>query len=135
MDDRLIMKELKMAINQAVDAYKEHEANYVEGINSAHGRVTLLFDTLLNGIEKLIEKHPKTEFISFGKSINSINILIDSLDMEAGGELAENLLGLYDYCNRELKRYLEVKDVEKLKEIQEIISSLSESWNSIDPKK
>jgi len=124
-----------MAINHAVDAYKQQEYNYVEGINSAHGRVTLLFDTLLNAIDKLIEKHPKTEFISFGKSINSINILIDSLDMEAGGELAENLLGLYDYCNRELKRYLEVKDVEKLREIQDIISSLAESWSSIEPKK
>ena len=124
-----------MAINHAVDAYKENENNYVEGINSAHGRVTLLFDTLLNAIEKLIEKHPKTEFISFGKGINSINILMDSLDMEAGGELAENLLGLYDYCSRELKRYLEVKDVEKLREIQDIISSLAESWNSIEPKK
>ncbi len=124
-----------MAINHVVDAYKQQEYNYVEGINSAHGRVTLLFDTLLNAIDKLIEKHPKTEFISFGKSINSINILIDSLDMEAGGELAENLLGLYDYCSRELKRYLEVKDVEKLREIQDIISSLAESWNSIEPKK
>ena len=124
-----------MAINQIVDAYKQSEVNYVEGINSAHGRVTLLFDTLLSAIEKLIEKHPKTEFISFGKGVNSINILMDSLDMEAGGELAENLLRLYDYCNRELKKYLEVKDVEKLKEIQNIISSLAESWNSIEPKK
>ena len=124
-----------MAINQIVDAYKQSEVNYVEGINSAHGRVTLLFDILLSAIEKLIEKHPKTEFISFGKGVNSINILMDSLDMEAGGELAENLLSLYDYCNRELKKYLEVKDVEKLKEIQNIISSLAESWNSIEPKK
>ena len=124
-----------MAINQAFDAYKQQENNYVKGINSPHGRVTLLFDTLLNAIDKLIEKHPKTEFISFGKGINSINILMDSLDMEAGGELAENLLGLYDYCNRELKRYLEVKDVEKLKEIQDIIFTLAESWNSIEPKK
>ena len=135
MHYRLVIKELKMAINHAVDAYKQQEYNYVEGINSAHGRVKLLFDTLLNAIDKLIEKHPKTEFISFGKGINSINILMDSLDMEAGGELAENLLGLYDYCNRELKRYLEVKDVEKLREIQDIISSLAESWNSIEPKK
>ena len=69
-----------MAINHAVDAYKQQEYNYVEGINSAHGRVTLLFDTLLNAVDKLIEKHPKTEFISFGKSINSINILINSLN-------------------------------------------------------
>ena len=55
--------------------------------------------------------------------------------MEAGGELAENLLGLYDYCNREIKKYLELKDVEKLKEVKDIIYSLAESWESIDPKK
>ena len=124
-----------MAINYAVDAYKQNEFNFVEGINSPHGRVKLLFDTLLNAIEKLIEKHPKTDFISFGKGVNSLNILIDSLDMEAGGELAENLLGLYDYCNREIKKYLELKDVEKLKEVKDIIHSLAESWESIEPKK
>ncbi len=124
-----------MAINHAVDTYKQSEGSYVEGINSAHGRVKLLFDTLLNAIEKLIEKHPKTDFISFGKGVNSINILIDSLDMEAGGELAENLLGLYDYCNRELKKYLELKDIKKLEEVKDIIYSLAESWEAIEPKK
>ena len=128
------MKELKMPLNYAVDTYKQNEINYVQGINSAHGRVGLLFETALQAIEKLINKHPKTDFISFGKAVNSINILMDSLDMKAGGELAENLLSLYDYCKRELRNYLETKDVEKLKEIQDIISSLAEGWKSIAPK-
>lgn len=123
-----------MAMNQVVDAYKQNEINYVEGINSAHGRVGILFDTATSAMEKLIKKHPKTDFISFGKAVNSINILMDSLDMEAGGELAENLLGLYDYCKRELRDYLEQKNVEKLREIHEILSSIAESWKSIEPK-
>ena len=93
-----------------------------------------MFDTATDAIEKLIKKHPKTDFISFGKAVNSINILMDSLNMEAGGELAENLLGLYDYCKRELRNYLEQKNVEKLREIHEILSSLAESWKSIEPK-
>ena len=42
---RLDIKELKMAMNQIVDAYKQNEINYVEGINSPHGRVGILFDT------------------------------------------------------------------------------------------
>ena len=124
-----------MVGNHAIDAYKQSEVNYVEGINSPHGRVRLLSDTYLNAIEKLIEKHPKTDFISFGKAVNATSILIDSLDMKAGGDLSENLLSLYEYCKRELKNYLEIKDVEKLKEIQDIISSLAESWNSIETEK
>ena len=36
---RLDIKELKMAMNQVVDAYKQNEINYVEGINSLMGEL------------------------------------------------------------------------------------------------
>ena len=36
-----------MAINTAFDAYKKNENEYVEGIESAHGRIKILFDTMI----------------------------------------------------------------------------------------
>ena len=35
---------------------------------------------------------------------------------------------------KRLRNYLEQKNVEKLREIHEILSSLAESWKSIEPK-
>ena len=55
-------------------------------------------------------------------------------DMEKGGEIAQ-LVELYDYCIRGLREYLSEKDVEKIQEIHQIISKLSEGWDQIDPGK
>ena len=70
-----------------------------------------------------------------GKSINSITVLAGSLNTEAGGELADNLVELYDYSKRCLNQYLQVKDVNKLEEVKSIFENLLEGWNGIDPKK
>jgi flagellar protein FliS len=107
---------------------------YVKGIETPHGRVQILFDQLEINIENLIEKHPKTDFVAFGKVIQCLKILSDSLDHEKGKDLADQLNELYDYCLRTVKNYLTEKDVTKLKEVLSIVNQLSESWNSIEPK-
>ena len=53
--------------------------------------------------------------------------------MKDGGELAENLLELYDYSKRVLNEYLEGKDIKKLDEVYQIFTKLSEGWNAIQP--
>lgn len=119
----------------ATEAYKSTENDYVEGINSPHGRIALVFGLLIDNLDKLKEKHPKTDFIAFGKCMNSISILSQSLDMENGGALAQNLIELYDYSRRCLRAYLDTKDIHKLEEVQEIFENLNEGWEAIDPIK
>ena len=123
-----------MSLDQAANSYKQSENMYVKGIETPHGRVQILFNQLEINIENLIEKHPKTDFIAFGKVIQCLKILSDSLDHEKGKGLAEQLNELYDYCLRTVKSYLTKKDVIKLKEVLSIVNQLSESWNSIEPK-
>ena len=120
--------------NYALKEYEQTEKDYVVGIESPHGRILLVYGVILENIDRLIEKHPKTDFISFGKAINGLNILANSLDMEKGAELSDQLLELYDYCSRLLKQYLEDKKISKLEEAKEILSKLEEGWISIKPK-
>ena len=40
----------------------------MEGIDTPHGRVKIIFDQLEINMEKIIAKHPKTDFVAFGKS-------------------------------------------------------------------
>ena len=123
-----------MSLDQVANSYKQSENMYVKGIETPHGRVQILFNQLEINIENLIEKHPKTDFIAFGKVIQCLKILSDSLDHEKGKGLADQLNELYDYCLRTVKSYLTEKDVSKLKEVLSIVNQLSESWNSIEPK-
>ena len=124
-----------MAINHALESYKQNENDYVKGINSPHGRITILFDTIISNLEKLIDNHPKTDFISLGKCLNGITILSASLNLKEGGEIAQNLVELYEYCRKNINNYLEDKKIEKLEEVHSIFSKLSEGWQGISPDK
>ncbi len=124
-----------MAINQALESYKQSENDYIKGINSPHGRITILFDTIISNLEKLIDNHPKTDFISLGKCLNGITILSASLNLKEGGEIAQNLVELYEYCRKNINNYLEDKKIEKLEEVHSIFSKLSEGWQGISPDK
>ena len=123
-----------MAINQALESYKQNENDYVEGINTPHGRITILFNTIISNLENLIDNHPKTDFISLGKCINGITILANSLNLKEGGEMAQNLVELYEYCRKNISNYVQDKKLEKLEETHAIFSKLSEGWQGIDPK-
>ena len=113
-----------MAMNTALDAYKKSESEYVEGIESAHGRIKILFDTMIISLDKLKESHPKTDFVNLGKCVNILTVLAGSLNV--------NLLELYDYCKRVLNEYLEDKNTKKLDEVYLIFTNLSEGWNGIE---
>ena len=124
-----------MAINTAYEVYRKSDSEYIEGIETPHGRIKILFETVVDNVDNLIDCHPKTDFNSLGKSINSITVLAGSLNTETGGELAGNLVELYDYSKRCLNQYLQAKNVNKLEEVKSIFEELLEGWTSIDPKK
>lgn len=117
--------------NEALNIYKQTESDYVKGIETPHGRIKILYETIIENIENIIDHHPKTDFKSFGKCLNALRILSSSLDMEKGKELAENLNELYFYCSNKVKAYLENKDEKKLAEVSDIISGLLDAWKEI----
>ena len=123
--------ESTMSAKQAAKVYKQADQEYIEGIETPHGRIKLLYETIITNINKLNDKHPKTDFLSFGKCLNALNILSASLDMKQGKDLAKNLNDLYAYCSEKLKEYLEDKDERKIVEITNIITGLLEAWEEI----
>ena len=123
-----------MSLDQVANSYKQSENLYVKGIETPHGRVRLIFEQLEINLEKIVVRHPQTDFVAYGKVVQCFMILSDSLDFQKGESLAEQLNELYDYCVRTVKGYLTEKDVTKLEEVLSIVNQLSESWNSIEPK-
>ena len=123
-----------MSLDQAANLYKQTENIYVKGIDTPHGRVQIVFDQFEINLEKLIVKHPKTDFVSYGKVLQCLTILAESLDHQKGGDLAEQLVELYDYCARTIRQYLVEKDVKKLEEVLSLVAEISDGWKSITPK-
>ena len=120
-----------MSLDNAVQTYKNAENIYAKGIETPHGRIQIVFDVIEKNLEKLSSAHPQTDFIAYGKVLQGIIILSSSLDMDKGGQMADELNEIYAYCEKTLKEYLESKNSEKLREIESIIGGIAESWSKI----
>ena len=120
-----------MSLDNAVQSYKNAENIYAKGIETPHGRIKIVFDVIEKNLEKLSSVHPKTDFVAYGKVLQGLVILSGSLDMDKGGQMADELNELYAYCEKTMKEYLESKNLEKLKEIESIIGGIADSWSKI----
>jgi flagellar protein FliS len=71
---------------------------------------------------------------AISKAIDLIsNGLLASLDMEAGGELAERLAALYDYMTQRLLFANLKNSLATLDEVVELLTSLRDAWAQIAP--
>ena len=68
---------------------------------------------------------------SFSKSLKAIYILQTSLNMKAGGEIAENLFNLYDFCRITIIKSFTKQDHQEIKKLIPIVSEILDGWKSI----
>src|SRR5690606_4742730 len=68
-----------------------------------------------------------------GKAIGIISGLRSSLDMEASGELPENLDQLYEYMEMRLLQASARNDSAALTEVAELLKTLKAGWDGIAP--
>jgi flagellar protein FliS len=66
-----------------------------------------------------------------GKVIGLLGELQNSLDMEKGGELSENLYGLYGYMISQVSQANIKNNVEPLTEVAGLISEIKSGWDGI----
>lgn len=102
---------------------------------SPHKLVSMLYEGVLENIavaKGAIQRNDlelKAEKID--KAYAIVSGLEAGLDLEAGGEVAENYMELYDYIKRSLVKASGQKNIELLDEIADLVRSLNESWNMI----
>jgi flagellar protein FliS len=100
-----------------------------------HELVKLLFVGLTDRIalaRNALEKGDReARAIAVTKAQKILFGLRDSLDFEAGGELAINLDSWYDYCLRRLTRAHAREDDEIFAEVMDLMVSIREAWKEI----
>ena len=123
-----------MFYEQAKRSYELQEANFVENIEDNHEIVRLIFKELRKHLIIIVsdeEIELSKQARHYAKAHTALHLLLSSLDSEKGGEISENLAGLYLYVQQQL---IEGRDREGFKgdpNIVEIVTDLLEAWEKM----
>lgn len=114
-------------------AYVENEILQADPVRL----VQLLYRGALEAIGKarvfVREKNILDRSRQITKATDIINELTLSIDRERGGEIAANLVELYDYMQRRLQDANFRQIEEPLIELEKLLGTLLEAWEQCDP--
>ena len=114
-----------------IAAYQEHAVT----TQSKGHLVVLLYDGAIRFLNQAIEALEagdlarKGELV--GKAMDIVNELDTALDMDAGGEIANNLRSLYDFMRRHLLQGHLRNNAQTLRDVVAILEELNEAWRTI----
>lgn len=121
----------------ALSAYSQVGVEVNVAIASPYKLILLLFDGALKAISLAKFNMQKNEIAAKGESISKAIAIIDqglklSLDVKAGGELAENLRALYEYMGMRLLHANLKNDMDALDEVSNLLTELRGAWAAIE---
>lgn len=97
--------------------------------------VVILFDGALKFLTQAKEMLAQNDMAGKGQAISKtldiINELDSTLNMEKGGDIAVNLHGLYTFCTNHLVKANLKKDVKMIDEVVAILTGLRTAWAEI----
>lgn len=102
---------------------------------SPHRLIQMLMEGGLSRIAQAKGSMERAEFAQKGmliaKCVAIIGGLRESLNFEAGGDLAQNYANLYDYMSRRLGEANRSNDMEILDEVSGLLRTLKEGWDAV----
>ncbi len=115
---------------------KEYQANSV-GTADQKQLIIMLYEGVLRFVNAA--ESNMASFKTYDKANTNIlraqdifTELMVSLNIEQGGEIAQNLLNLYAYCKSQLLEANLQKKAEFLKPVKKVVSELLEAWKQIE---
>jgi flagellar protein FliS len=123
--------------HSALAAYTQVGVEVNVAVASPHKLILLLFDGAIKAISLAKFNMQNKKIAAKGEALSRAIAIIDeglkrSLDVKAGGELAENLSALYEYmCIRLLQANLR-NDLEALQEVTKLLTELRGAWAAIE---
>jgi len=125
-------------IHDAAAAYRQTGIDSGAECTNSHGIVLLLLEGAIQQINSarnhLAFKGSVAEKGGhIGVALEIIGVLRGSLDMEQGGDIAQNLDALYDYMQRRLLESNLHNDVDGLDEVARLLRTIRSGWQGIAP--
>lgn len=104
-------------------------------VATPHQLVLMMFsgltDELVRAKSHITAKRYERKAQSINKCIDILNALTSALDYEKGGELAQNLARLYDYCVFRLYDGSNNLSLSAIEEVETILNELREGWQEM----
>ncbi|CNI29156.1 MULTISPECIES: flagellar export chaperone FliS [Yersinia] len=105
---------------------------------SPHQLIVMLFDGAQSALVRarilMTQGDIPAKGAEISKAINIINNgLSAGIDIEKGGELAENLSALYDYMSRRLLHANLYNDEQAIDEVASLLENIADAWRQIGP--
>jgi len=105
------------------------------GTQSKGRLIVMLYDGAIKFMKLAIQELEAGDHAAKGQYINRaqdiINELNAVLDMDAGGEVAQNLRKLYLFMNRRLSEGNTKRDPQIIREVIGLMEELNQSWRAI----
>ena len=117
-----------IAASRAAQAYRRVESES----RSPLELVVMLYDGALRFVNDARETHARRDLRARGQAISKalaiIGELQNTLDIEKGGEIAEQLDNLYMYMSSRLLDVTLKQDIAACDEVHKLLSTLREGW-------
>ncbi|MBP7051050.1 MAG: flagellar export chaperone FliS [Phycisphaerae bacterium] len=116
---------------KAMDAYQQ-----VAVTTQSKGRlIVMLYDGAIKFLKLAIKELEAGNYAAKGQYINRahdiLNELNGVLDMDNGGEIAQNLRSLYMFMNRRLRQANTKRDPQMIREVIALMEELNQGWQTV----
>lgn len=122
-------------MSYGVKAYKAVGIKDDLAVADPHRVIQLLMQGALENIAKAKGAIERKDFAvksaTISKAMAIISALQGSLDMDAGGEISDNLWSLYDFMINHLLLASRENSIEKLNDVLEILLTIKSAWDQI----
>ena len=122
-------------MSYGINAYKSVGVKNDLAVADPHRVIQLLMQGSLENMAKARGCIERKDFMgksqTMSKSMSIISALQNSLDMEAGGEVSQNLWSLYDFMVNHLMQASRESSISKIDDVIEIMLKIKSAWDSI----
>jgi len=105
------------------------------GTQSKGRLIVMLYDGAIKFLKLAIQELQAEDYAAKGQYINRAQDILCELDavldMEAGGEISQNLRKLYTFMGGHLRRANAQRDPQMIQEVIDLLEELNQSWKAI----
>ena len=121
--------------SSAINQYQSVEVQSKVAASNPHKLISMLLEGALKKIAIASGATGRGDVAQKGSSLSGAIRIIDSLraslDMEKGGEIADNLTALYSYMEGRLLEANQKSDVTIMAEVSSLLTEIKSSWDQI----
>lgn len=127
---------MNRAFLTGMSAYRNVNINTRNVANDPHELVAMMFDGLIESVTRakgaVVNRETQTKVAEITRAIRILQEgLLTSLDLDNGGELAQNLSNLYEYCVIRLTQANAQNSLDALDEVANLIKPVAEAWRQM----